>query len=88
MIAETSINGYIASADKHEAQRITIVKELKKHPEGMTRRMLSKATGIENSAVSARARELVKVGALTEPVKDKCPITGITVKWLFVREAS
>lgn len=29
MIAETSINGYIASADKHEAQRVAIVKELK-----------------------------------------------------------
>ena len=54
----------------------------------MTRRMISVATGIENSAVSARARELVKAGALTEPVKDKCPITGVTVKWLFVSEAS
>lgn len=50
--------------------------------------MISVATGIENSAVSARARELVKAGALTEPVKDKCPITGVTVKWLFVSEAS
>ena len=88
MITKTSINGYIASADQHEAQRVAIVKELKKHPEGMTRRMISVATGIENSAVSARARELVKAGALTEPVKDKCPITGVTVKWLFVSEAS
>lgn len=88
MIAETSINGYIASADQHEAQRVAIVKELNKHPEGMTRRMLSRATGIENSSVSARVNELVKEGKLTEPVKEKCPITGVTVKWLFISEAS
>lgn len=76
MIAETSINGYIASADKHEAQRVAIVKELKKHPEGMTRRMISVATGIENSAVSARARETSQGRRANRARKRQMPDNG------------
>lgn len=86
MIAETSINGYIASAEKHEAQRVAIVKELNKHPEGMTRRMLSRATGIENSAVSARVNELVAQGYLVVVGSKKEAVTGHSAEILKVAQ--
>ncbi|EJP74725.1 MULTISPECIES: MarR family transcriptional regulator [unclassified Campylobacter] len=85
MIADTSINGYKASMEKHEAQRVIILRELEKHPEGMTRRMLSRATNIETSTISARVNELIKAQVLDEPFRDKCPITNIEVKWLQIR---
>lgn len=86
MIAETSINGFIASQEKHEIQKQMIMKELMKHPNGASRRMLSVKTGIEMSSLSARVNELVFVGRIKERGKDVCPITGVTVKWCFFNE--
>lgn len=86
MIAETSINGFRASQEKHEIQKQMIMKKLLEHPNGASRRMLSVETGIEMSALSARVNELVFVGRIKERGKDKCPITGVTVKWCFFNE--
>ena len=83
MIAETSINGYLASADKHEIQKTKIMKALFKYPNGASRHMLSEETGLPTATVSARVNNLVFLGR----GKDKCPITGVTVKWCFFNEA-
>ena len=86
MIAETSINGYIASADKHEIQKTKIMKALFKYPNGASRHMLSEETGLPTATVSARVNNLVFLGRIKERGKDKCPITGVTVKWCFFNE--
>lgn len=86
MIAETSINGYIASADRHEIQKTQIMKALFKYPNGASRHMLSVATGLPTATVSARVNSLVFLGRIKERGKDKCPITGVTVKWCFFNE--
>nr|DAD64573.1 MAG TPA: Cytosine specific methyltransferase [Caudoviricetes sp.] len=86
MIAETSINGYIASADKHEIQKTNIMKALFKYPNGASRHMLSEETGLPTATVSARVNNLVFLGRIKERGKDKCPITGVTVKWCFFNE--
>ena len=59
MIAETSINGYIASIDQHEIQKTQIMKALFKYPNGASRHMLSVATGLPTATVSARVNALV-----------------------------
>ena len=86
MIAETSINGYIASADKHEIQKTKIMKALFKYPNSASRHMLSAETGLPTATVSARVNNLVLLGRIKERGKDKCPITGVTVKWCFFNE--
>ena len=86
MIAETSINGYIASADKHEIQKTQIMKALFKYPNGASRHMLSVATGLPTATVSARVNNLVFLGRIKEQGKDKCLITGVTVKWCYFNE--
>lgn len=87
MIAETSINGYIASADRHEIQKTQIMKALLKYPNGASRHMLSVATGLPTATVSARVNTLVYLGRIKERGKDKCPITGVTVQWCYFNEA-
>ena len=87
MITETSINGYIASADRHEIQKTQIMKALLKYPNGASRHMLSVATGLPTATVSARVNTLVYLGRIKERGKDKCPITGVTVKWCYFNKA-
>lgn len=84
-VSETSRQAHaenIASG-LYTAQEKILVEAIRKNPSGITRRELAAFARVELCAVAGRINELVKYGAIKEPTKRKCSLSGRNVKVLI-----
>ena len=87
-VASSSIETYhnIKSDGTTNAQRVQITLCLRDNDEPMTRREISKATGLEPGAVGGRVKELIEIEYLSDCAKRKCTVTGRLVKTVDLTE--
>jgi len=77
MVAKTSKMAYeeLVASGKASTQRAVILKTLLDHPNGYTRRELSRVTGLEINAVCGRVNEILKYGWADDSMEVACPTT-------------
>ena len=71
MLRQTSLMAHrdIQEDGTASNQRMTILKFVRRFPDGLTRQEISRLLGIPINAVCGRCRELIKVGSLYEDGK-------------------
>ena len=82
MIAQTSQMAYdeLVASGKEETQRGVVLSAVLLRPGGVTRRELSKLTGLEIGATTGRVNGLVRDGLLDDSEVVTCGVTGRPVK--------
>lgn len=84
-VSETSKQAHAENIKSglYTAQERILVDAIKKNPSGITRKELAAFARVELCAVTGRINDLVKFGAVKEPTKRKCSISGRNVKVLI-----